>query len=81
MLLHTFIVFLLMEAPKMASDRSASFGVAAWVAVLDVSSGLITFFFFLEEDDFFFSPVDGTFFFVFFFFGVSSSDAFRFLGF
>ena len=67
-------MFLLLEPPRIASDRSSLVGAAAPVAALDVSSGLITFFFFLEDEDFFFSPVveDEDFFFFFF---IGSSEA------
>ena len=68
------MVFLSLEEPRIASDKSTSF-TASLAAALEVASGLIIFFF-LEEDDFLFSTVSASFFFFFFdFFGFSSVAA------
>ena len=46
----TFIVFLLLESPKIASDKSeSSCELDAALAALDEASGLITFFDFFDE--------------------------------
>ena len=63
-ILLTFIVFLLSELPRMASDKSTASLEVALVAAFDVASGLIIFACFFAA-----------FFFFFFFFGGSSAAA------